>query len=366
MNGINGGRGPSLLIFAYQNGSASAGHPSTTAVAPAVVTAAALTGGVDGSSNITGGFTGTNTLPVNMLGSNATQPATGIYLLPNLNPPVSAFRLAGFGELAADTSGAGTVVSPLADAVGALTFFGFPLGDDSATATATAAVTTNGVDDFEVVYVKDHAFWNDGTSGTRFFPMAPFVMGAVLCSQPQQSPLNSGIQSIVGTYRDVSSGAPAAYSNTEIGQCQQGRITLIAKPCPGGVYEGFNTAVNSSSNPVISPIEYGTLTNYIAKSLAQAMGKYVGQNQSPIDPQDPTRQAVEAEMNNFFTRLTLSKTIAAGYALCDLSVNTAATIAAHYLFAIGQATYFSSIWFFLLAFTGGTTVQVRVNQGASV
>jgi hypothetical protein len=215
------------------------------------------------------------------------------------------------------------------------------------------------------MYTQDWQYWDDGVSGPRFFPSAAFAMGYTLTLPPEQSPLNGAVRGTVGSYRDVSNGAPAPYSLSEIGQCQSAGITLIAKPSPGGAYEGFNTAVNSSiaTSPVTAPIEYGTMTNYMAKSLAGIMGQFVGLLQSPINPQDPTRQAVQAALNNFGGNLVNANRLAAFAAICDLSNNNATTIAAHYLFATVQATYLASIWFFLLSFTGGTTVQVRVSQG---
>ena len=353
-------RGPSNLVTGILNASLSTAHPAT----PAIITASAMTGGLDGDTNVTGGFSGTATLPPNMIGSSGATPPTGIYTLGNLNPPVAQFRLAGFGEASGDWAELSTV-SAAANSLGAVTYVGFPIGDNSATGTATALVNTTGVFDWEVVPVKDHQFWNDGTSGPRFFPTAPFVMGYDLTLPPERSPLNGAILGTIGSYRDVSAGSPAPYSNAEIGQCQSGGITLIAKPSPGGNYEGFNTAVNASAsiNLVTAPLEYATMTNFMAKSLAGLMGKYVGMLQSPIDPQDPTRAAVAAELNNFGGTLVNARRLAAFAAVCDLSNNTATTIALHYLFAAVQAAYFASIWFFLLSFTGGTTVQVQVQQG---
>lgn len=369
LNGVANVRGPSVLLYAPQVGTVISGQsaPSTTALQPALITNTALAGGIDGSTFITAGYAGTNNLQLNMIGSNAAYPFTGLYMLGSLNPPVSHFRLAGFGENSADVTNAGAIVKSIADSIGAIFWCGFPIGDDSSTTTAVTAVQNSGIDDFEWVNVKDHAYWADGVHAPRFVPMSPFAMGVDLSLPPQNAPLNTAVQGIIGTYRSVSQGAMAPYSLTEIGACQNGRIALIATPCPGGVYVGFNTDVNSSSNPVTSPIEYGTLTNNIVKALAQSFGKYVGgaNLQSPVNPQDPVRQGVQDELNNYLARLTKANVIAAGFAQCDLNNNTAATVAAHFLFAFAQATYLASVWYFLLSFTGGTTVQVQVRQGAA-
>lgn len=360
--GIQGGRGPSALI--------KPGTASLTALAPATTGAnatAALTGGLDGTATV-GKFDTASSLADNIIGSNASTPVTGMYTLEGLNPPVAGFCLCGFGEAAGtayvyDEATVAATVEAFAQAAGAYFVSGLPLGIDNATATGVTLIQSTSVDDWIFIYAKDHPLFNDGVNGSRFISPAPGTLGALLTGAPQNSPINTTFTA-GGTYRTSSLGSPAPYSPAEIGQCQSGRILLITSPIPSGPALGFATGVNASSNPATSPVEYTTLTLFIAKSLAASFGKWIGQNQGIVDP-DPTRSGAEDDLTLFLEGLLQAGQIAAYSAVCNLSNNPKNLIAQHFLFAQASATYLASVWFFLLSFTGGTTVQVQVAQGAA-
>ncbi len=353
INGIQGVRGPSQLVVGILNSALATAKPAT----PAIVAAAAFTGGIDGNSLATG-------VATNVLGSSTSTPQTGLFALRAKNPPVAVFSLAGFGELSSDFSNLATVQT-FADSEGALFVCGFPAGDSTTTALGLVAT-----DDYEVAYVKDRAYFNDGVSGPRFHSMAPFYAGLIATLPPWVSPLNQQIKGIIGTERDIINAAQASagvlpiaapYSLAEIGQVQAGRVSLVARPSPGGNYEGLNVAVNSSSNPAASPIEYSTMTNFLSKSFATSLGKYIGQNQS-TRPDDQVRQNVRKDFNTFLQNLANNLAIDSFSVQCDLTNNTSASIAAHYLYCNVLVKYLSSVWYFLVSFTGGTTVAVTVQS----
>jgi phage tail sheath protein FI len=118
---------------------------------------------------------------------------------------------------------------------------------------------------------------------------------------------------------------------------------------------------NSSSNPVQAVIEYGRMTNFLAKSLANYMGKFVGQNQT-INANDPLRSAVVNVLSTFLEALRVQGQIDSYQIVCDLTNNSANSIAAHYLYAQVKVRYLSSVKFFVLNLQGGTTVVTVGNS----
>lgn len=360
-NGIAGGRGPSNLLVGAS--------PSSTAENPALATYT-LTGGADGTTLTSGAVSlnyGTSgNLAQLEISSLSTTPPAGMYALAGLG--VDAFCLCGWGNGSGTTyaQGEGTAfaaVEAFAQSIGAAFISGLPAGVENNTGDAVTLVQSN-PDDWICFYVKDRQVLNDGLNALRLVDAAPFTLGRYLASPPQNSLLNTTVVS-GGSARSSSLGSPAPYSQGEIGLCQNGRILLLAKPIPSGNVMGFATGVNGSSNVATAPTEYTAMTLLIAKSLAAAFGKFVGGSnlQGPVDP-DPVRSGVETALANFLESLRAAGQIADYSAQCDLSLNSQANIASHYLFATASAKYLSSVWFFFLSFTGGTTVQVNVQQGS--
>jgi phage tail sheath protein FI len=203
--------------------------------------------------------------------------------------------------------------------------------------------------------------------------MAPFYAGLIATLPPWVSPLNQQLKGIIGTERSVINAAQLAagvmasaapYSLAEIGQLQAGRVSLIAKPSPGGNYTGVNAAVNSSSNPTAAPSEYSTMTNFLAKTFATKLGSWISQNQS-TRPNDLVRAGVRKDFNTFLQGLADKLAIDSFSVQCDLGNNSAASIAAHFLYVNSLVRYMASIWYFLVSFTGGTTVVVTVQSGGN-
>lgn len=349
-SGIPGVCGPSQL--------ATLASPSSTAENPAALAATAMAGGVDG-------VTTAATILTNAVGSQTAVPQTGIFALSGAGCAVAV--IAGYGANASDLSSYNATVQTFCDQNGCLFFFDFPLG--TSTATAVTDVTTpasGGTSDYNMVPVKDWAYWNDGVSGLRFSPMAPFAAARTATLPPWQSPLNYSISGVLGTYRSVGSGT-APYAGPEVGQCNTNGISLVASPSPGGNYLGFNAAVNASYqvNPTTAPIEYGTMTNFLARSLAGVMGSVAGQNQTNL-PTDPLRKKVRDMSNAFFEGIVQQGGLATGsYSTqCDTSNNPPSQVAAHIMQAIWSVQFLASVWYFVGTLIGGTTVNVTVSQNA--
>jgi hypothetical protein len=351
-NGIAGVCGPSQLVKLTS--------PSATAENPAIITGSPMTGGLDG-------VTTAATVLTNAVGSAAANPYTGLFSLIGANPLPAAACIAGYGHAGGDLTSNNAIIQGFVDSSGCEFFCDFPLGETTAAGvTLVGTPASGGIADYNFVFVKDWAYWNDGVSGLRFSPMAPFAVGLRASTPPWQSLLNQPVQGILGTYRTVGGGA-APYSPSEVGLCNANGILLIGSPIPAGNVIGCRTGVNSSMqlNPATGPEEYASMTNYIAKTIAASFGQVVGQNQSNSKT-DPLRAQVRHSQNTFFEGLaTQSPPAIDDYnVICDTSNNNPTQVAAHIMTSAARVKYLSSVWYFVAQLIGGNTVQVSLQQGS--
>lgn len=71
-------------------------------------------------------------------------------------------------------------------------------------------------------------------------------------------------------------GLSSTYSDAELSSIFSAGIDVIAYPSPGGNYWSCRLGHNTSPNAANNGDNYTRLTNYIAETLASAMGQYVG------------------------------------------------------------------------------------------
>lgn len=347
-NGLSGVRGPSQIVKA-SNANNAVGVPT--------VATQTLAGGTDGRAGVT-----TSTL----LGSDTAQPRTGLYALRNQQPPVGISWIVGCTD--------SNAISPLkqfglSDGSAVLQ----PFATGTSTATAIAAVATNGVHDPSLTYVKDWVYFFDSVNNqVRLVPPTAVVAGVWATYSPEQSPLNKTTNLVIGTDRLPPNTNAQGYTDSEIGQLASSGITLITNPIPAGTDWGVREGQSTSLDPATQPMEWWRMTSYLARSISGAFGKYVGPVQSQ-QPNDPLRQAVKGSLNQFFQELIGLGQIDGATVICSFSrsaspgmgVNTPASIAQHYLYALCSVTYLSTVRYLILSLQGGTTV-VQVTGGQQV
>ena len=345
--GQNAIRGPSNSFKAVLN------LPAVGAPTAGVTTFA---GGTDGRAGITTAM---------MIGSGTASPPTGLYSLANLNPPVGIVWLCG-------------VTDPVAPA--SLLVFNQQYGSSSlsslstnlSVATALAAATTAVVADASHLYVKDWVYFFDTINGTqRLVPETAVVAGKWATLGPQQSPGNKPVNLVIGTERNNPQTGNLPYTISDIAQLEMAGIITITNPIPRGRVFGIRHGQSSSLSAVTKPAEYWRMTMYIARSAANFIGSYVDEEQSQ-DPADPIRAAFKLQSNQFLKFLKGAGQIdnflvtcaysSAKTAQAGLGMNTPQSVAQHYLFALWQVTYLSSIRFFVLSLQGGTTVVEVAGQ----
>ena len=334
--GQGGLRGPSRLVVA------TAGSSS---VAPALVTNAAFTGGLDGATTITA---------ATLVGVN-TVPRKGMYALRNTGTSIAAL-------VDADDSTEWTAQVAFGLSEGIYMIMVGPAGDSIANATATKA--TAGINSYAAkLLFGDWIYWNDPVnSQLRVISPQGFVAGLLANLAPQGSSLNKQLYGIVGTQKSMQN---QTYSSADLQALVEAGIDLVTNPVPGGSYFGARVGHNSSSNQVIQGDNYTRMTNYIAATLNAGMGIYVGLLQTPT-----VRAQAKATLDNYLYNLEQQGQIGtadgsqAYSVVLDNSNNPPSRVALGYMQADVQVIYLSVIEKFLVNIEGGQSVQI-VSQGVT-
>jgi hypothetical protein len=277
----------------------------------------------------------------------------------NVTPAVGIVWLVGVTDV-----GAVATMDNFALTAGCSVLFPFPPG--TSTTAATSAVQGDGIGGPEFIYVKDNIYWQDTTNNLRRFSLpTPVIGGTWATYSPEQSPLNKRVQLVSGTERNDPVAGTIPYSPSEIGQLNSAGVIFVSNPCPGGSYFGIRTGTSTSPVASTQPSEYWRLTMFIARSLDAYLGVFVGLLQSQqLD--DDLRNQVKLTLNAFAQTLESANQIDSGIGFCEYSnaptakfgngVNTPASVAQHYMYALFKATYLSSVWYFICTIQGGTTV----------
>ncbi len=154
-----------------------------------------------------------------------------------------------------------------------------PSGDTIAS--AVQAKQASGVDSYAIkILFGDWLYWYDDTnSQTRLVSPIGFVAGCLSNLSPEQSSLNKRLIGIIGSQKSglITSGQASAYSSAELQALFSAGLDVVCNPAPGGAYWAVRCGHNSSTNSIIAGDSYTRMTNFIAKTLASGMGRYVGQ-----------------------------------------------------------------------------------------
>lgn len=278
------------LAAAVNNGNAFRG-PSNLAVASvgtSTVAAISLTrtmvAGTDGNTTITGTV---------MVGAD-TSPRTGMYALRGRGCSVA--MLADCDTPATWPAQAAFSLSEGLEMIGVTA-----LGDTIAN--AVSHKTSGGIDcyGFKLMF-GDWIWFLDTINGlTRLISPQGFVAGWIAANGPQFSPLNKPLQGIVGTQM---SAANTVYMTDDLVTLNEAGFDVITNPSPGGSYFSCRTGHNTSSNPAIRGDNYTRMTNFIASTMNQGLGIYVGQLQSPTE-----QKQAKATLDAFFHDMWLQGAI---------------------------------------------------------
>lgn len=337
-SGQSGVRGPSQICVATIG-------TSTAAAAPATYT---LTGGTDGATGVT---------DEDLIGSNASFPATGMYAL-------QGTAIQSLNLMDHTTSAQWSTIASFCQSFGI--FGGSQGAAGESIATVSSALNTAGVDTpwFKCL-VGDWVYWQDTVNKIQRL-ISPMTVWAALRATlaPNQSTLNKQVLGFIGTQRSAQN---LPYSNPELQAAVAARVDYLANPSAGGNYFSFQTDRNASSNAAENSEAYTTMTDFLAASLGgTTFGYVVG------DPQTPTmRSDVKDAMGSFLLNLwqndqyigDVNNPTAVPYLVTlDASNNPNSNVDIGVMAALVQVTYLSIVRVFLISLQGGSTVSVSVQQ----
>lgn len=321
-------RGPSTMCVA------TAGAGTTPGALPLTI---ALASGTDGATTITG----------SVLVGVDTAPRKGMYALRSTG--VSVIALADCD----DTTTWSTQV-PFGLSEGAYMLLVGPAGDSISN--AITAKATAGIDSYGAKVIHgDWVYVNDTTiNQLRLISPQAFALGKMVNQSPQQSTLNKQLQGIVATQRTYNS---QPYQKGDLLLLVQAGIDVLTNPSPGGKYFSFVLGLNSSSDQALREDSYTRLTNYIAFSIDQWGGKFVGELQG-FDDEDETRAAAFAGLDQFMSAMKITGMIDDYSVKLDKTNNPDERIRAGWMQGNVQARYKAVVRNFLVNLQGGQTTVI--------
>lgn len=248
--------------------------------AVATVATATLTGGTDGASGVTTAM---------LLGTDGAI-RTGMYSLRKSSASVAMLT-------DCDDSTTWPAQSAFGLAEGISMIATTPQGDSIGN--AITAKNTAGIDSYSIkIMMGDWLQYNDVDNGQiRLVSPQAAVAGARAALSPHLSLLNYKLNGIVNTQRGLT-GRP--YSDSELLQLVDAGIDVISNPSVGGNFFSCRIGHNSSSNILTKSDTYTALTNFIARSLVQWAGYWVGKLQTKEQ-----RLAAKAGAESFFSNMEL-------------------------------------------------------------
>lgn len=233
--------------------------------------------------------------------------------------------------------------------------------------TISAAVATKqaaGLDNYAVkLLLGDYLFWNDTQNGvTRLVSPQGFVAGRLGNLSPEQSSLNKEMFSIAGSQKSgiPGSGQSMNYSGAELQVLGLAGIDVVCNPIPRGAVWGARFGHNSSTDATVRGDNYTRMTNFVSRTLAAGMGRYVGET---ITNDHFLR--IRSTLLSFFGDMLFQGILGlVGNSLpysvvTDLSNNPFSRTSQGYVQADIQVTYLAINERFLVNLEGGQTVSVR-------
>ena len=336
------------MVLAVNVGQGNSRPPSDLAVA---VVGAAIAAPDSLSYVMSGGTNGGSVSDSDLVGLDSASNRTGMF----------ALRGSGFNILVLSDSTDSSFFVPqasLAQEEGAYAILTRPSGESIAD--TIAAKKAAGLDSpFAKLMVADYVRINDGFNGVqRFVSPQGFVAGRLANLSPEESGLNKAINSTIFLSTQTNDNNQT-YSSAEKVEMLLNGLDVIATPSPGGTYFAQQTGKNTSSNDLADGDEYTRLTNFIAFSLFDSLGSYIGRLQTPA-----VRQSARTAIQSFLQSLQDAGQIGAvngGPAyrvVLDASNNPCERVALGYMQADVQVAFFKVIIAFLVNLQTG---EVSIN-----
>lgn len=332
-NGQSNSRPPSQLV------TATAG----AATNPPALATYSLTGGTDGNSGVTAS---------DLLGTDV-YPRDGMYALRNIGTAML---------LLANCSDTTTYAAQTSFAISEGMYVLLTGAVSQSLTQAAISFNASAIENYDAKFlIGDWIYINDVfNGGQQLISQQGFVAGLYAQLSPEQSGLNKPVQGIVGTESSV---AHRIYTDADVIFMRENRLDVIAAPSPGGVYFALKTAVNSSSEfAPVNQDQYTRLTNYLAYSINNAVGDFIGQLQDPS-----VRLSAKNRIESFLQALAALGMIGAtnGGAAYSVEIDDANNpiplVQQGYMFANVRVANFGVIYNFVVNLENGDTTLVSTS-----
>lgn len=327
VNSGNAIRAPSALMVATAGASTAA--PSAQAVA--------LAGGTDGVSAVTA---------TTLVGTD-TSPRTGMYALRTQGCSVGMLS-----DCDTSTTWPSQVAFGLGEGVYMIGVT--PQGDTITNAVTTKA--TAGIDSYAFkLMFGDWCYFLDTINGlTRLVSPQGFAAGRIAAWGPQFSSLNQPLYGIVGTQKTATN---TVYMQDDLVTLNQAGFEVITNPVPGGSYFGCRTGHNSASNGAVRGDNYVRMTNFIAATLNQGLGMFIGQLQS-VTEQAQAKATLDAFFNDLWTQGAIGSSVPQQIPWQTTITNNQSQVTTGQQIANVSVIYLSVIEQFIVNVQGGQTVTI--------
>jgi hypothetical protein len=243
------------------------------------------------TQTLSGGTDGSNVTSTQIIGNDGVLPRTGMYALRN--------NVSGGIFFLADTSDPTkwTLQDEFAREEGSYCIGSIDPGYQDNISGARTLLANAGIDSYSFsLAMGDWIQINDPFNGlTRFISPQSFKAGILANLLPSESSLNKQLSGIIATQKTLES---RSYSTADLSQIRTGRIEVITNPIPSGNLFGCRLGINTSSNPLTQTDNYPRMVNFIAQTILNGMGVFIGKAQTPT-----VREQARATLFAFFQNL---------------------------------------------------------------
>jgi len=340
------GSNPDVLYLTANTAGAAGNAITLSCVSPAgtndlTASGATLAGGANATPNV-------------LIGTQGGQgERTGMYCLEATATPVDAVWLCGFTD-----SNNWANVGSFAQSINAQGYTSFATGQTVAQVVAAKIGAELDGGGYLLIDKDWVTFYDSYLNGNYSVPPAPVVAGTACSLQPQESVGNKPVSGIIGTEATLGSN-PSPYSNNDLALLESNGIGVITNPIPTGAVFGRRHGRTTSSNVATRENTYGSMTNFLVRSMGSLLGQFVNLVQS-TQQNDPVRLGVSSVLNGFLGPMKTAFQITDFTVTSDLTNNTPASIAAGFLYASVKVSYMAVINYFIVNLTAGQTVSVSV------
>lgn len=306
-----------------------------------------FSGGTDGANNV---------VATTLVGSDSTNPKTGMYALRKTD--ASILMLADADD---PVNSVWQSESDFGLQEGMYVVGVAPSGSQDNPQTAISLLQTAAVVSYSFKLMNgDWTYLFDPFNNvTRLISPQGFVCGQLARQLPSGSSLNKIMSGIVDTEKTAEK---RYYNDAELQTLITGGVDVVTRPIPASQSAfGVRLGVNTSGNPATKFDNYPRMINFLARTFDKGLGIFVGLPQTTT-VQNQARSTLETFLSNI-QQLGMIGTLDGSPAfsvILDSSNNPLNRVAFGYMQADVQVVLFSIIQQFVINLQAGGNIQIEV------